>query len=72
MQANSDSAEIKSDGVKIKVDWNEEETCVDCTKALGYPKATDIALRPFYVRGHGDHCKKCFGKCPFAKLFIES
>jgi len=52
----------------IVLDWNEEETCVDCGKKLGYPKGRHINLRPNYVNGHGDHCTPCLQTCSFAAI----
>lgn len=53
---------------EVVVDFSEEETCVHCHKKLGYLKGTHVDLRRYYVRGHGDHCERCFDNCPFAKL----
>lgn len=45
---------------EVKVNLEEEETCVDCGKKLGYRKGLDIKFRPYYTEGNGDRCRGCY------------
>lgn len=36
------------------------DLCVCCRADTGIPSHQDIAMRPLYVEGVGQHCRRCF------------